>query len=135
MRIRPGTRLGDSDEHGHSANYAGYLEALRDADRFVGRVLAHLKEIRATGAPVALIVTTDHGRDSTAYGHGAAIPASGRVWLVAWGDGIAAHGLVASPKPRYLIDIAPTLRSLLGLRADIRSDSGRVLSELLSETM
>lgn len=127
--------LGDSDELGHTADYPGYLDALREADRFVGRVVSALKEIRATGAPATLVVTTDHGRDSTAYGHGPAIPQSGRVWLVAWGDGIRSQGFVASPRPRYLIDIAPTLRSLLGLPADERPDSGRVLTELVSETM
>jgi arylsulfatase A-like enzyme len=96
-------------------------------------VVDALRDLRQKGAKVTLVVTTDHGRDRTAYGHGPAIPESGRVWLIAWGDGIVSHGVVASPRPRYLIDIAPTVRTLAGLDPDTRPGAGRVLSELVTE--
>src|SRR5581483_9484330 len=82
--------LGDTDEHAHRDDYAGYLESLRAADRFVGQLLATLAQLGEYGAETAVIVTTDHGRAANFSSHGAGAPESQRVWLVAGGAGLRA---------------------------------------------
>lgn len=126
--------LGETDEFAHQGNYAGYLEALREADRYIGELSRVLAERARNGVRTALFVTADHGRAATFRDHGQAYPESARVWLVAGGSAIEARGFVPASAPRHLADIAPTVRLLFGLPAD-RSDrdngAGFPLFELL----
>ena len=126
--------LGETDEFAHQGNYAGYLDALKEADQHVGELSEALAERAAQGARTALIVTADHGRAAGFVDHGRPFPESARVWLVAAGSAIEARGLVASPTPRRLADIAPTLRTLFGLPADRDENAGTPLVELLRLT-
>lgn len=123
--------LGETDEFAHQGNYAGYLEALREADRYLGQLSAELAMRAQAGVRTALFVTADHGRAATFKDHGKPYPESARVWLVASGRAIAARGLVASPFDRHLADVAPTVRALFGLRADRSESAGFPLWELL----
>jgi arylsulfatase A-like enzyme len=122
--------LGDTDEHAHHGSYARYLEALRYADHVVGEIAVTLADMSAAGQPTLLVVTADHGRASSFAEHGAAWPESSRVWLVAAGDAVLARGLVHSPTPRRLADIAPTVRAIAGL--DRGPSTGTVMTELFS---
>lgn len=126
--------LGEADEFAHQGNYAGYLEALREADRHVGELGRALAVRAARGVRTALFVTADHGRATGFRDHGLSHPESARVWLVAAGSAIPARGLLAAPVPRHLSDIAPTLRTLFGLRADKGESAGSSLTELLRLT-
>jgi hypothetical protein len=123
--------LGETDEFAHQGNYAGYLEALREADRYLGELSAELLARAQNGVRTALFITADHGRAATFKDHGQAFPESARVWLVASGQAIAARGLVASPADRHLADITPTVRVLFGLPADRSQSAGFPLWELL----
>ena len=123
--------LGETDEFAHQGNYAGYLEALREADRYLGELSAELAARAQSGVRTALFVTADHGRAAAFKDHGQAFPESARVWLVASGRAIAARGLVASPLERHLADITPTVRVLFGLPADRGESAGFPLWELL----
>lgn len=131
---RPGyffLSLGDTDEHAHDGDYARYLAALREADRQIGRLVAITDAWAREGHRTSLFVTTDHGRSTGFRDHGRAHPESARAWLVAAGGPIPARGLVSSPSPRRLRDVAPTLRVLLGLEPDQASDAGSAIDELL----
>ncbi|MFW5741524.1 MAG: alkaline phosphatase family protein [Myxococcota bacterium] len=119
--------LGDTDEWGHQDNYEAYLQSLRFADTFVGSVLDTLEMLGTYGTRTTVIVTADHGRSDDFVGHGRS-PESGRVWLVATGGVIPAVGYVDAPRERRLADVAPTIRSLVGL-PDPNGD-GDVLAEL-----
>jgi phosphopentomutase len=123
--------LGETDEFAHQGNYAGYLEALREADRYIGELAAELSRRARNGVRTALFVTADHGRAATFRDHGQSYPESARVWLVASGSAIEARGLVAAAVPRQLADIAPTVRALFGLPADRDQNAGFPLFELL----
>jgi hypothetical protein len=123
--------LGETDEFAHQGNYAGYLDALREADQLLGELSALLAARARASVRTALIVTADHGRAASFRDHGQPYPESARVWLVASGSAIEARGYVASPAPRHLADIAPTLRALFGLRADRDPNAGTPLTELL----
>jgi arylsulfatase A-like enzyme len=125
--------LGETDEFAHQGNYAGYLDALREADRFLGELATELAARAQAGVRTALFVTADHGRAASFKDHGKPYPESARVWLVASGTAIAARGFVSSPQPRHLADITPTLRSVFGLPADGTRGAGSPLTELLLE--
>ena len=123
--------LGETDEFAHQGNYAGYLDALREADDFLGEVSAELAARAQQGVKTALFVTADHGRAESFREHGKPYPESARVWLVASGTAILARGFVASPEQRRLADIAPTLRTVFGLPGDGSRGAGTPLTELL----
>jgi hypothetical protein len=127
--------LGDPDEHAHRGDYAGYLSAIRRADDVLGRLSSTLARMGERGARTHVIVTADHGRSADFKDHGGFAPESARVWLVASGPRIAARGWIASPRDRALADVAPTLRLLLGLRADRDAHAGRPLDELFAPQM
>lgn len=115
--------LGDTDEHAHRGDYAGYVNALRRADETVGRLL-ELVDRKTT-----VIVTADHGRADT-FDHHGGMPEASRVWMVAAGPRFNARGQVMSPHPRRLADIAPTLRVVMGLPPDQTEKSGAPIDEL-----
>lgn len=121
--------LGDTDEYAHHNNYPAYLNALRSADEFIGAVAQELDRMGERGERTAVIVTTDHDRSANFADHGD--PGSGDVWLLARGPSIAPAGPIPTSAPRYLRDIAPTIRALLGLPARSCHDCGRPIDELL----
>jgi len=125
--------LGDTDEHAHRGDYAGYLEALRDADRFVGELWATLATMDTYGAETTVIVTTDHGRARSFAGHGGGAPESARVWLVAAGGAIHAQGGGALRRHRLtrLADLAPTLRAWYHLPPDTSARAGVPIEALV----
>lgn len=123
--------LGDTDECAHDGNYTGYLDALHESDRVIGRVAALLKTWEELGSSVSLWVSSDHGRERSFRGHGAFAPESARSWLLAAGTTIRARGFAPSQKPRRLADIAPTVRHLAGLPPAVSADAGQLLDELL----
>jgi hypothetical protein len=124
--------LGDADKFGHANMYRRYLEALHESDKVVAQTARVLDDLAAQDWPSTLLVTADHGRDRRCREHGRQYPESARTWLFARGAGIVDHGYVSAPSPRRLADIAPTLRRLLGLRADEGGSAGTPMLELLS---
>jgi hypothetical protein len=121
--------LGDTDEHAHRGDYGAYLGALRDADAFVGALAARLEAMGDRGARTSILVTTDHGRDAGFTDHGG--PASGSVWLLARGGPVAKRGALPLARPRHLVDVAPTVRALLGEPARPCRGCGAAIDELL----
>jgi hypothetical protein len=124
--------LGDTDEYAHAHDYAGYLEALRRADHFVGELMQTLAQLGEYGEETAVLVTADHGRAADFSSHGAASPESARVWLLAAGAGLPAHGGQGTGQIAHLADIAPTVRRWLGLADDFAASAGRPIAALAS---
>jgi hypothetical protein len=123
--------LGEPDEFAHQGNYAGYLDSLRQADQCIGQLAKLLAARAASGVRTAFFITADHGRARNFRDHGGAHPESARVWLVASGSAIGARGLTGAARSRWLADIAPTVRVLLGLPADTVKSAGSPLHELV----
>lgn len=119
--------LGDTDERAHAGDYRGYLEALREADRFVGDLA---RTLDAGGRRAAIFVTADHGRDPGFRDHGG--PDSAAVWLLARGASIPRRGAIATASTRRLCDVAPTLRVLLGLPERACAACGEPIVEILA---
>jgi hypothetical protein len=122
--------LGEPDEYAHRGDYAGYLRAIRHADLAVGLISRALEEHARQGVRTVLFVTADHGRSKDFAHHGSAHPESARVWLFAWGTEVTKGPLPAAGE-RYLADLAPTLRTPLGLLTDRHPAAGRPLVGLL----
>jgi phosphopentomutase/2,3-bisphosphoglycerate-independent phosphoglycerate mutase family metalloenzyme len=107
--------LGDADEYAHRNNYRGYLDAMREADAFLGDVMTALRTMGARGQHTTLLVTSDHGRAHDFVDHGRQFPESGRVWLVAGGNDVVGRGFMATSRRHTLSDVAPTVLALLGI--------------------
>lgn len=106
--------LGDADEQGHRGDIPGYRRAIRRADDFLAdldRVLARSEE----GKDTAVIVTTDHGRARSLRSHGASFPESQRVFVAAYGAGIAHRGVTCPAESLRLAHVAGAMRTLLAL--------------------
>lgn len=125
--------LGEPDEFGHQNDYAGYLRSLSYADQRIGEIDQVLQGLAARGTRTALFVTADHGRADSFVEHGAKYPESARVWLIASGSALHASGFVSARAPRYLADLAPTVRAITGLPRDANAAAGTPLDELLHE--
>lgn len=124
--------LGDTDELAHAGDYAGYLRALRDADRLIGAIDDISAQWAALGESTIVVVTTDHGRSESFRDHGRDHPESQRAWLVAAGPGILPLGAVALTKPRFVRDLAPTLALALGVSLTPARTDLTILTEVLA---
>ncbi|MCU1282100.1 MAG: hypothetical protein JWM53_5646 [bacterium] len=123
--------LGDTDEYAHRRNYHAYVSALRAADELVGQLMDALATLGEYGAETTVIVTTDHGRAANFANHGGDAPESRRVWLFAAGGAVPALGFADGSRTTRLADIAPTVRSWMGLTADTSASAGSPVAELL----
>jgi phosphopentomutase/2,3-bisphosphoglycerate-independent phosphoglycerate mutase family metalloenzyme len=123
--------LGDTDEYAHRGNYRGYVDALKAADRFVGRLMDTLATLDDYGAETTVIVTTDHGRAASFTGHGGDAPESRRVWMFVAGGAVPALGFADTERIVRLADIAPTIRRWMDLTPDGSAGAGRPLGELI----
>jgi hypothetical protein len=124
--------LGEPDEYAHRGDYGGYLASLHAADDTIGQLFTVLGRMGARGEHTTVILTADHGRGRDYRVHGRAFPESARVWLVAAGGGIEARGFAHAARPHHLADVAPTVRALLDVPADVAPASGAPLEELLA---
>lgn len=120
--------LGDTDEYGHANDYAGYLSALRRADDVIGDLGALLETMGDEGARTTVIITPDHGRNADFQHHGLLRPESGRTFVIAFGKRVPVAGVACPARDVTLIDIAPTIRVLMGLPPDRGDDSGRPIA-------
>ena len=123
--------LGDPDEYGHRNDYASYLGAISAADAFIGKVADTLDTMGELGARTTVIVTTDHGRNRDFQHHGALSLTSARTFVIAFGGRVGSRGVVCPTRDVTLADIAPTIRVLVGLRADTSPDAGRPIEEIV----
>src|SRR5262249_17750956 len=126
--------LGDMDEYAHKNDYRDYIASMQAADRTIGDVMNAVDAMGERGKRTTIMVTADHGRSDGFRSHGGDSPESARVFLIAAGGDIAQKGFVDAPKKRYLADVAPTMRNLLGLPQKSGAGAGEVLSEIIAST-
>lgn len=122
--------LGDTDEWAHRGDYAAYLAALRSADDFIGEV-ADLLDVTGEASRTTVIVTSDHGRSYDLKQHGESYLGSERSFVIVFGPGIAPRAKVCPDGDVTLLDIAPTVRELVGLDRDLSGVAGRPIAEAL----
>lgn len=110
---------GDTDEWAHAGNYRLYLDAAHNTDAFLKEIWEFIQTDPFYKDQTTVIVTCDHGRgdvDINAWrDHGPYTPHSSQTWLMAFGKGIPAKG-VLSKGEYYNNQIAPTVAKLLGIQ-------------------
>ncbi|HUS30957.1 MAG TPA: alkaline phosphatase family protein [Kofleriaceae bacterium] len=111
----------DAAGHAHGGNSDEYRAAVAIADHALGRALA-----RVDLSQDAIIITADHGHTGRG-GHGGVEPEVMYVPLIAAGAGIKPGATVNDAR---LIDIAPTVSTLLGMPSPGHA-LGRSLVEIL----
>jgi hypothetical protein len=119
--------LGDADEDAHRGNIAGYHASIERADGIIGELDRTLARMGDAGRETAVLVTTDHGRASSLFNHGASFPESQRVWVAAFGPSIASRGVACADETLRLADIAGAVRSLLSLEGE----TGNLTAEIV----
>jgi hypothetical protein len=122
--------LGDADEHAHRGSYRGYLQAVHAADAFLGALVEALRGMGARGEHTTILVTTDHGRAYDFRDHGGQFPESARVWLAALGRDLRGRGAVGTSAKYTLSNVAPTVRALLGMKAEA---TGEAIAEVVGD--
>jgi hypothetical protein len=123
--------LGDMDEFAHKNDYRDYTASMQAADKVIGSVMKIVDGMGDRGQKTTIFVTADHGRSDGFRSHGGESPESANVFLVAAGGDIPARGLVSPTKKHHLSDIAPTIRSLLGLVPRTSDTAGEPIAEIV----
>jgi hypothetical protein len=124
--------LGDADELAHRGDIAGYRQAIRRADDIIGDLDRTLSRMGEDGKRTAVLVTTDHGRAHSIRAHGASFPESQRVFVAAFGAGIAHRGVACTSEPLRLAHVAGAMRSLLAL--DGKAEPNPLAAEIIESS-
>lgn len=110
---------GDTDEWAHAGNYRLYLNAAHNTDAFLKELWALIQSDPFYKDQTTVIVTCDHGRGDTDVNawrdHGPQTEHSCQTWLMAFGKGIPAKGVLTSGE-YHNNQIAPTVAKLLGIQ-------------------
>lgn len=110
---------GDTDEWGHEGNYRLYLDAAHSTDAYLKELWDLIQSDPFYKDQTTVIVSCDHGRGDTDVDawrdHGQDTPHSGQTWLMAFGKGIPAKGVLTSGQ-YYNSQIAPTIAKFLGIK-------------------
>lgn len=119
--------LGDPDAAGHRSGWMSdeYLQAVREADRAIGMIVASV-EASPQGRTTAIIVTSDHGGKGKSHFQ-ADHPRDPECLTVPWicaGPGTAAGRTIE--RTVHVEDTAPTVLALLGLAIPDSLDGHRV---------
>jgi len=120
--------LPDPDQAGHAHGWMGptYMDAVRRVDNCVAMVLAAVDAAELTGK-VHIVLTADHG--GIALGHSDDRPENRTIPFLVYGPTVRAGSKLGSPeKPTSVMDAAPTIAHMLGLKMP-DTIKGRVLAE------
>jgi len=127
----------DSVGHMYGDQSDEYRWAIESADSQIGRIMDMLRELDVYEQTL-IVITTDHGM--TGRSHGAGLPTDMRIFSIFKGPGVkksfemenvgfTVHlGYVG----HRIIDIAPTITALAGLRTPTDSE-GRVILQIFAE--
>jgi len=127
-------------QYGHSS--PEYREAIEDADYHIGRLVENLKEL-GVYEDTLIVITPDHGMTGRSHGRGYATDM--RVFSVWHGPGVkenyqmvdnvyipASGNYDETYVAHRIIDIAPTITELAGVRAPWDAE-GNVITQILAE--
>jgi hypothetical protein len=108
--------LGETDDWAHAGRYDRYLLTARQNDRFIQQLWEETQRLPAYRDRTAFVVTTDHGRGDGREGwknHSVDLPGSERIWIAAFGAGVAGGGMDAGGTFQQG-QVAATVARLLG---------------------
>ena len=128
---------GDTDAWAHAGKYRMYLGAVHSVDSFIKELWNYAQSDPFYKDQTTFIVTCDHGRGDIGINawrsHGAQTPHSSQTWLMAFGKGIPARGVLTSGK-YFNNQIALTIAKILGIEyRPNQKKMGRPMAVLLNE--
>lgn len=109
--------LGETDEWGHAGRYDEYLRSAHRVDHYLKTLWDTLQADPEYAGKTTLIISTDHGRGEPPVGwksHGADIPGSEYIWIMALGPDTPALGERTKTPRLGQNQIAATIAALLG---------------------
>ena len=109
--------LGETDEWCHAGRYDEYLRSAHRVDSYLRQIWETLQADSEYAGKTTMIVSTDHGRGGAPEGwknHGALIPGSENIWIMAIGPDIQPLGERANISEFGQNQIAATIAALLG---------------------
>lgn len=101
----------DQTGHARGSYNAEYLQKIEESDRHIEAFIRWCDAERYL-EDTTVLITADHGQGIGIGGHGHLTPTEIKVPCIFWGAGVEAATTVG--EPRSIMDIAPTLASLLG---------------------
>ena len=143
--------LGETDDFAHDGHYDQYLKSARQSDAFIKDLWSTIQTTPGYKNNTTLIVTTDHGRGSSAgdWQHHSSkralaelhlagnkfpegIVGSEHIWLAAIGPTIKGHGLIKTQNELKQAQVAATVLSGLGINPKhLNSNMAPPISEIL----
>lgn len=108
--------LGETDEWGHGRRYDLYLDAARNADRYLAELWQTLQKMPEYKDKTSLLITTDHGRGNTRVDwtdHGKKVPLAEFIWIAVLGPDTPALGVRENIETTQS-QVAATIAHLLG---------------------
>jgi hypothetical protein len=126
----------DEMAHEHGDQSQQYLSAIERADNQIGRIMDMLRELGVYDQTL-IVITPDHGM--TGFDHGAGTTTDMRIFSIFRGPGVKQgyemenleNSTIGNVAHR-IIDIAPTITVLSGLRPPANSE-GRVIYQIFSD--
>lgn len=108
--------LSETDEWAHGGNYEHYLQAVHNADRYIGKLWDTAQSLPAYRDRTTFVIACDHGRgDGPEWrNHGETVAGADKVWLAVLGPDTRPLGERTNIAPVTHSQIAATLAALLG---------------------
>jgi len=122
--------LGETDDWAHAGRYDRYLITAQQNDYFIKKLWEETQQMEQYRDKTTFIIACDHGRGDGREGwksHGASLPGSENIWLIAFGTGIKRSGLDQGGEYQQA-QVAATVAAAIGL--DFAESDGKIAAPL-----
>lgn len=110
---------GETDDFAHDGDYEAYLKSAYNTDGLIRQLWDFTQSDPFYKGKTTFLITTDHGRGTmpldTWRSHGDKVVGADQVWLIAFGNGVAAKGEISENEQIYTKQVAPTVLRILGV--------------------
>lgn len=121
--------FGETDDFAHDGEYEAYLKSAHVTDDLIRGLWEFTQKDPYYSGKTTFLITTDHGRGTqpldTWRSHGSKVKDAGQVWLIAFGNGVAAKGEIATSAQIYTNQIAARVLEIFNM--DASTEMGRSL--------
>ena len=123
------------DQNGHvrGTYYPEYVERIAFTDRLIEEFMQWCEKRGYLDEASAVVLMADHGQGRGIGAHGHLSEGERYVPFAMWGSGVA-HRTDRRDQPASILDLAPTISYLLGIKPP-EGSTGRVLKDALEETL
>lgn len=109
--------LGETDDWAHAGRYDRYLITAQQNDYFIKQLWEESQKMEQYRDKTTFIIACDHGRGDGREGwksHGALLPGSENIWLIAFGTGVKRSGIDQGGEYQQA-QVAATVAAVVGL--------------------